>query len=88
MSQDNAIAFIEYVVKGIVKEGDKVVISKEETNGGVCLNIQVDGEDMGRLIGKNGQTAKAIRTLLRLIGVKNGLSVTMKILDPATSITQ
>lgn len=82
MSQDTEMQFLEYLVKGIVKDLDQVNITIESSESGKCFCIKVSREDMGRLIGKNGQTAKAMRTLLRLIGVKHGSSVTMKIVDP------
>ena len=75
-------AFLEYVVKQIVTSPDKVEVTRTIDDLGVLITLKVDKEDMGRIIGKEGQTAKALRTLLRVIGSRNNLRVNMKILEP------
>ena len=74
--------FIEFIVKSIVDNPDDVVIDRVIDDLGVLITLKVNKEDMGKIIGKNGQTAKAMRVLLRLIGSKNEERVNLKILEP------
>ncbi len=74
--------FIEFIVKSIVDNPDEVVIDRVIDDLGVLITLKVNKEDMGKIIGKNGQTAKAMRVLLRLIGSKNEERVNLKILEP------
>jgi len=73
--------FVEYIVKAIVDNPDQVKVKREIDELGVLLSLEIAKEDMGTIIGKNGQTAKAIRTLLRIIGAKNNSRVNLKIVD-------
>ncbi len=73
--------FIEYVVKNIVDHPDEVVIERSVDDRGVLLKMSVNPEDMGKIIGKGGATAKAIRTLLRVLGSKNDERLNLKIID-------
>jgi predicted RNA-binding protein YlqC (UPF0109 family) len=75
-------SFLEYVIKQIVLHPDKVEITRVIDDLGVLITLKVDPEDMGRIIGKEGQTAKALRTLLRVIGSRNNQRVNMKIIEP------
>lgn len=74
--------FVEYVVKSIVSQPDKVIVTRTVDDMGVLLTLQVSKEDMGKVIGKSGQTAKSIRILLRVIGSKENIRVNMKIVEP------
>lgn len=74
--------FVEYVVKSIVSNPDKVVVVRTVDDMGVLLTLQVAKEDMGKVIGRSGQTAKSIRILLRVIGSKENIRVNMKIVEP------
>lgn len=74
--------FVEYVVKSIVDYPDKVVVKRSVDSMGVLLTVQVSKEDMGKIIGKSGQTAKSIRILLRVIGAKTNTRINMKIVEP------
>jgi len=74
--------FIEFVVKNIVDYPDQVAINRTVDDLGVLITLKVAKEDMGKIIGKSGQTAKAMRILLRLIGSKNEERVNLKILEP------
>ena len=74
--------FIEYVSKLIVSEPDKVEVTRQLDERGVLLTLKVSKEDMGKIIGKSGQTAKALRTLLRIVGSKNNARVNLKIVEP------
>lgn len=81
--QENDQSFVEYVVKSIVGNPDKVSVSRRVDEMGVLLELSVDPEDMGKIIGKDGRTAKAIRTLLRVLGAQNQSRVNLKIMEPA-----
>ncbi len=74
--------FIEFIVKSIVDNPEEVAIERVIDDLGVLITLKVNKEDMGKIIGKNGQTAKAMRVLLRLIGSKNEERVNLKILEP------
>lgn len=74
--------FVEFVVKSLVDHPDDVKIERGVDEMGVLLNLKVHPEDMGQVIGKNGSTARAIRTLLRIIGLKNHARVNLKIEEP------
>lgn len=73
--------FIEYVVKNLVDHPDDVKIERTIDDRGVLLELTVNEEDMGRIIGKAGSTAKAIRTLLRVVGAKTDERLNLKIVD-------
>ncbi len=74
--------FIEYIVKMIVDTPDAVKTERLIDERGVLITLFVDPTDMGKVIGKEGRTAKAIRTLLKVLGAKNQARVTMKIVEP------
>jgi predicted RNA-binding protein YlqC (UPF0109 family) len=74
--------FVEYIVKQIVENPDEVEVSREVDEMGVLLTLKVAKDDMGKIIGKSGQTAKALRTLLRIVGSKNNARVNLKIVEP------
>lgn len=74
--------FLEYVVKELVDHPDSVKVERTVDQMGVLLTLDVHPEDMGKVIGRSGATAKAIRTLLRVVGMKNNARVNLKILEP------
>lgn len=74
--------FVEYVVKQIVDHPEQVVVERTVDEMGVLITLKVAKEDMGKVIGKSGQTAKSIRILLRVIGSKNNARVNLKIVEP------
>ncbi|HCC04939.1 TPA: RNA-binding protein [Patescibacteria group bacterium] len=74
--------FLEYVVKGLVDTPDAVKVQRTVDEMGVLLTLDVDAADMGKIIGRSGNTAKAIRTLLRVVGMKNNSRVNLKINEP------
>ncbi|MDR3558639.1 MAG: KH domain-containing protein [Candidatus Pacebacteria bacterium] len=74
--------FLEYVVKSLVDNPDKVVVVRTVDEMGVLMTLTVDAPDMGKVIGRDGNTAKAIRTLLRTVGMKNNSRVNLKINEP------
>ena len=83
---ENDVKFLEYVVKALVDVPEKVVITRTVDEMGVLLTLTVDNADMGKVIGRLGNTAKAIRTLLRVVGMKNNSRVNLKINEPEGSI--
>ncbi|MFH0755244.1 MAG: KH domain-containing protein [bacterium] len=79
---ENDLKFLEFVVKAIVDVPEKVKIIRTVDEMGVLLTLSVDNVDMGKVIGRSGNTAKAIRTLLRVVGMKNNSRVNLKIDEP------
>jgi uncharacterized protein len=77
--------FVEYVVKQIVNNPDDVKVDRKIDEMGVLITLDVNPEDMGMIIGREGATAKALRTLLRVIGAKNNARVNLKINEPEGS---
>lgn len=73
--------FIEFIVKSLVGNPDAVSISRTIDEKGVLLELTVDQEDLGRVIGKRGATAQSLRTLLRALGTKNDARYNLKIVD-------
>lgn len=74
--------FLESVVKALVDHPDSVTTNRTVDEMGVLLTLDVHAEDMGKIIGRSGNTAKAIRTLLRVVGMKNDARVNLKINEP------
>jgi hypothetical protein len=84
----NDQAFLEYLVKSIVENPDKVEISRKVDEMGVLLTLKVAPQDMGLIVGRQGSTAKAIRSLLRIVGIRNNARVNLKIEEPEGSTFQ
>jgi len=74
--------FVEMVVREIVDHPDDVKVDRTVDDRGVLLSLSINPEDMGKVIGKEGKTAEALRTLLRIVGSKNNARVNLKILEP------
>lgn len=74
--------FVEYVVRGIVNHPDDVKVERTVDEMGVLLTLHVNPEDMGYVIGRQGQTARSIRTLLKIVGAKSNARVNLKIYEP------
>ncbi len=72
---------LELIVKKLVKKPEEVSISSIESDEQIVLQLKVEKEDMGRIIGKNGKTIKAIRTILNIASAKLGKKVNLEILD-------
>lgn len=77
--------FIEYVVKMLVDNPDDVKVERKIDEMGVLITLDVNPKDMGMVIGREGMTAKALRTLLRVIGARNNARVNLKINEPEGS---
>jgi predicted RNA-binding protein YlqC (UPF0109 family) len=73
--------FVEFIVKSLVSQPEAVKIERRIDEKGVLLELTVDPEDLGRVIGKRGATAQSIRTLLRALGTKNDARYNLKIVD-------
>ena len=73
--------FVEFIVKSLVSKPEAVSIERRIDEKGVLLELTVDPEDLGRVIGKRGATAQSIRTLLRALGTKNDARYNLKIVD-------
>lgn len=73
--------FVEFIVKSLVSKPENVVITRRIDEKGVLLELTVDPEDLGRIIGKRGATAQSLRTLLRALGTKNDARYNLKIVD-------
>jgi len=74
--------FLEFVVKALVDNPQEVRINRTVDEMGVLITLDVNPADMGKIIGRSGNTAKAIRTLLRVVGMKNNARVNLKINEP------
>lgn len=77
--------FLEFIIKGIVNHPDDVMVERKVDELGVLLTLKVNPEDMGQVIGKGGATARAVRTLLRIVGMKSNARVNLKIEEPEGS---
>lgn len=80
--------FLEYIVGAIVDNPSDVKINRTVDERGVLLELTVNPEDMGKIIGKAGATAKAIRTLLRVMGAKHDARYNLKIIEPGGEMTE
>jgi uncharacterized protein len=75
------LAVLTYLARSLANDPDAVVIETEERRGGVRLNLHVAPDDMGRVIGRRGRTAQAIRTLVNVAGAKDGVQASVDIVD-------
>lgn len=78
--------FLEFLVKSMVDYPDDVVVTRQIDERGVLLSLRVNPKDMGQIIGRQGNTAKSIRSLLRVVGIKNSARVNLKIEEPEGSM--
>lgn len=79
---ENDTQFLDYVIKALVDNPNDVKINRTVDEMGVLMTLTVNPLDMGKIIGRSGNTAKAIRTLLRVVGMKNNARVNLKINEP------
>lgn len=82
MENKNDQEFLEFLVKSLVDHPEDVKVSRTVDEMGVLLSLKVNAEDMGQIIGRSGSTARAIRNLVRIIGLKNHARVNLKIEEP------
>ena len=79
-------AFLEYIIKGLVDHPDEVKIDRRVDEMGVLFSLKVNPEDMGQIIGRSGDTARAIRSLVRIVGLRNHARVNLKIEEPENRV--
>ena len=82
MAKENDKEFLEFLVKELVDHPKDVKVERKVDEMGVLLSLKVNPEDMGQIIGREGSTAKAIRNLVRIVGLKNHARVNLKIEEP------
>tara|TARA_B100002003_G_scaffold242076_1_gene264583 strand:+ start:396 stop:665 length:270 start_codon:yes stop_codon:yes gene_type:complete len=75
--------FLQYVLESLVEDAKELKIESVEDDLGILHTVQVSEKDMGKLIGKGGQTIKALRTLLRIIGSNSSKRINLKVLEPS-----
>lgn len=78
-------AFLEFIAKSVVSNPDAISVERTVDEMGVLLTLKTDPADMGYIIGRKGQTAQAIRILLKIVGAKNNARVNLKIYEPEGS---
>lgn len=81
MKQDELLNLLEYMTKSLVDRPEEVSIEQYQDGKTLHLDLQVNPEDIGRVIGKHGRVANAMRTLLRMVAARNGQQVMMDIVD-------
>ncbi len=72
---------LEYIARSLVDDPDAVEVTEESTNGAVMLKLRVAQDDMGKVIGRGGRTARAIRAVVRAAGTKDGVSASVEIVE-------
>jgi uncharacterized protein len=77
------LEFLQYVLSSIVEDKDALLVEGKIDDLGILLTVRVGDKDMGKLIGKSGQTVKALRTLLRILGGNASQRINLKVLEPA-----
>ena len=82
VKETNDQEFLEYIVKALVDHPEDVKIDRRVDEMGVLLSLKVNPEDMGQIVGRQGSTARAIRSLVRIVGLKNHARVNLKIEEP------
>jgi len=82
MSEYQDQNFLEFVVKSLVDHPDDVRVDRKVDERGVLLTLHVNSQDMGQVVGRQGMTAKSIRALLRIVGIKTNARVNLKIEEP------
>lgn len=79
------VAFLEFVVQSLVDHPEEVKVERKVDERGVLLTLHVNQQDMGYIVGRGGTTAKAIRALLRIVGIRNNARVNLKVEEPEGS---
>ncbi len=74
--------FVQYIIKSIVGNPDKVSVERKVDEMGVLLTVNVDASDVGYVVGRQGQTIRAVRTLAKIVGAKNNARVNIKLNEP------
>jgi len=79
----NAADFVRYILEQLCDHKDKITVDANKDDLGILVTVTVAEEDMGKLIGKQGQTIGSLRTLVRIIGARDGERVNLKVLEPS-----
>ena len=82
------VGFLEFIVKALVTKPDDIKITRTVDEMGVLMTLDVHPDDMGKIIGRSGNTAKAIRILLRVMGMKNNARINLKINEPTVNFSR
>ncbi|MCK4781313.1 KH domain-containing protein [Candidatus Parcubacteria bacterium] len=82
MAKDTDKEFLEYIIKALVDHPEDVKVDRKVDEMGVLLSLSINSEDMGQVIGRQGATARSIRNLVRIVGLKNHARVNLKIEEP------
>ncbi len=82
MAKEKDMEFLEFLIKALVDNPSDVKVDRKVDEMGVLLSLKVNPEDMGQIIGREGSTARAIRNLVRIVGLKNHARVNLKIEEP------
>mgnify|MGYP001588652376 CR=1 FL=1 len=85
MTESKDQEFLEFLIKSIVDHPEDVKVDRKVDEMGVLLSLKVNALDMGQVVGKGGATAQSIRSLLRIVGIKNNARVNLKIVEPEGS---
>ena len=85
MSAENDTEFLSFIVKSLVENPDAVKTSRRVDDMGVFIELIVDPVDMGKIIGRNGHTAQAIRTVMKAFGKKHQANISIQIKEPETT---
>lgn len=85
MTESKDQEFLEFLIKSIVDHPEDVKVDRKVDEMGVLLSLKVHSMDMGQVVGKGGATAQSIRSLLRIVGIKNNARVNLKIVEPEGS---
>ncbi len=86
MSAENDTVFLEYIIKSLVENPDAVKTSRRVDDMGVFIELIVDPNDMGKIIGRNGHTAQAIRTVMKAFGKKHQANISIQIKEPENGV--
>jgi hypothetical protein len=86
MNNNSDQDFLELLVKSIVDHPEDVKVDRNIDERGVLLSLTVNSKDMGQVIGRQGSTARSIRSLLRIVGIKHNAHVNLKINEPEGSV--
>jgi len=82
MAQPADQEFLEFLIKSLVDHPEDVKVDRKVDEMGVLLSLKVNALDMGQVVGRQGSTAKSIRSLLRIVGIKNNARVNLKVEEP------
>lgn len=83
-AEKQALDFVRYILEQFCEDKETIVLEQTKDDLGVLITIQIAEADMGRLIGKKGQTISAIRTLVRVIGARENERINLKVIEPST----